>query len=209
MKLLVVAATRQEISLFNPIPSDIDILISGVGIPATVYHLQKKLSETDYDGVIQAGFAGSYDHTIPLGETVLVAKDCFGDLGMEEKEIFTPLFETTLGIKDESPFNKGWLENEHALLFSKYYKKVNAITVNLVSDSKLLLQQRKTTFNPDIETMEGAALHYVCLQEKISFLQVRTISNYAGERDKTKWMLQESVVHLDRELNKIINLLIV
>jgi futalosine hydrolase len=31
--------------------------------------------------------------------------------------------------------------------------------------------------------MEGAALHFVCLQEDISFIQLRAISNFVGERD--------------------------
>ena len=208
MKLLVVAATMQEIALFDPNPADIDILITGVGIPAATYHVQKKLYQSDYDFVIQAGFAGSYRNQISLGETVLVAKDCFGDLGLEEKEIFTPLFDTGLGIKDEFPFANGWLANDHPFLALEHYTKVNAITVNTVSDSKLLLQQRMACFNPDTESMEGAAFHYICLQEKIPFLQVRTISNYAGERDKTKWTIKEAVVNLNRELNKIINFLI-
>jgi futalosine hydrolase len=43
---------------------------------------------------------------------------------------------------------------------------VKAITVNKVSDSGLLKQQFIKQFNADIESMEGAALHYTCLQEK-------------------------------------------
>ena len=81
---------------------------------------------------------------------------------------------------------------------------VKAITVNKVSDSELQKQQFIKVFNADIETMEGAALHYVCLQENIPFLQIRSVSNYVGERDKTKWKMKEAVENLNTELTKLI-----
>ena len=55
--------------------------------------------------------------------------------------------------------------------------------------------------------MEGAALHYVCLCEKIPFLQLRCVSNYVGERDKSKWEMTEAISNLNIELNKIIEIL--
>ena len=53
--------------------------------------------------------------------------------------------------------------------------------------------------------MEGAALHYVCLQEKVPFIQLRAISNYVGERDKSKWKMQEAITNLHNELLKLLN----
>ena len=82
---------------------------------------------------------------------------------------------------------------------------VKAITVNKISDSALQRNQFVNNFNAAIETMEGAALHYVCLQEKIPFLQLRSISNYVGERDKTKWMMKEAIENLNNELQILIN----
>ena len=52
--------------------------------------------------------------------------------------------------------------------------------------------------------MEGAAMHYVCLMEKIPFLQLRSISNYIGERNKRKWNMNESIINLNNELIKLI-----
>jgi futalosine hydrolase len=52
--------------------------------------------------------------------------------------------------------------------------------------------------------MEGAAFHYVCLLERINFLQLRAISNRVGERDKSKWKLKESIENLNKELLNII-----
>jgi futalosine hydrolase len=55
-----------------------------------------------------------------------------------------------------------------------------------------------------VESMEGAALHYVCLSEKIPFLQLRGVSNYAGERNKSKWKLKEAIGNLNKELIRLL-----
>jgi futalosine hydrolase len=81
---------------------------------------------------------------------------------------------------------------------------VKAITVNKVSDSLIQKRQAMINFAPEIESMEGAALHYVCLQENIPFIQIRSISNLIGERDKSKWNFKEAIVNLNRELIKLI-----
>jgi len=53
--------------------------------------------------------------------------------------------------------------------------------------------------------MEGAALHYVCLMENIPFLQIRSISNYIGERNRKNWNMMDSIVNLNQALASIIN----
>jgi futalosine hydrolase len=205
MQILLIAATALEIEPFTAANSRVDVLISGVGVPSTIYHLQKRIHQVDYDLVIQAGIAGSFNNNFSLAQTVLVKQDCFADLGIEEKENYTPVFETALTDKDEFPFTNGWLVNAVDNLNLLNLPKAKAITVNKVSDSELQKQQFIQTFNADIESMEGAALHYVCLQEQIPFLQIRSISNLVGERDKTKWKMKEAIESLNKELTILIN----
>jgi futalosine hydrolase len=205
MQILLTAATAEEIEPFTTVTSQVDILITGVGVPATLYHLQKRIHQLDYDFIIQAGIAGSFNDDIELGKTVLVQQDCFADLGFEEKEKYTPVYNTAFADKNEFPFVNGFLINTNLALQKSNLKKVSAITVNKVSDSKLQKQQFISTFNADIESMEGAALHYVCLQEQIPFLQIRSISNHVGERDKTKWKMKEAIENLNRELATLVN----
>ena len=205
MQILLTAATENEIKLFSNTYSNIDILITGVGVPSTMYHLQKRLQQVDYDFVIQAGIAGTFSDEISLAETVLVKQDTFGDLGTEEKLLFTPCIASGLINPNEFPFANGWLINAEGIPKNPTLKIVKAVTVNKVSDSIIQKQQLVNSFNPQIESMEGAALHYVCLHEKIPFLQIRTISNYAGERDKTKWKIKEAVENLNKELSMLVN----
>ncbi len=205
MQILLLAATEQEISPFTNAGTGMDVLISGVGLPSAMYHLQKRMQQIDYDLIIQAGIAGSFNRRLVPGQTLWVKQDAFGDLGTEEKEIFSPVFDSGLADKNEFPFTNGWLLNESEVTKKIEFNAAKAVTVNKVTDSRLQEQQIISHFDPDIESMEGAALHYVCLQENIPFLQLRTVSNYVGERDKTKWKMKEAIMNLNTELIKLIN----
>jgi futalosine hydrolase len=52
--------------------------------------------------------------------------------------------------------------------------------------------------------MEGAALHYIAILEKIPFLQIRSLSNFIAERDKQQWKLKESITSLNQALQVIL-----
>ncbi|MEP6927474.1 MAG: futalosine hydrolase [Ginsengibacter sp.] len=204
MNLLVVAATEFEIKPFIENNKSADVLITGVGIPATVFHLTKQLIQKEYDLVIQAGIAGSFTDQLEMGSVVVIKADTFGDIGIDEHENFKTLFETGFGNENDFPFTDGWLKNNHEYFAHSSLPVANAITVNKITDDKIQIKKMIEKFTPDIESMEGAGFHYVCLQQKIKFLQLRSISNVVGERDKTKWKLKEAIMTLNVELKKLI-----
>lgn len=215
MYILLIAATKFEIqptlellkkkqySINAPI---IDVLITGVGQINTTYLLTLNLLQKKPDLVIQAGIAGSLNDNLYLGQTVLIKQDSFGDIGIEEKKQFLTLFDAGFAQKDDFPFTNGWLVNNTINFFNQpSLEVVKAITVNKVSDSLFQKQQHLKYFLPDVESMEGAAFHFVCLQQKIPFIQLRSISNLVGERDKSKWVIKEAINNLNIELDKMIN----
>ncbi len=209
MKLLLVAATEMEIapsiesltkSGFVLGGNEVDILITGVGQVATTWMLTNALQTTQPRLVIQAGIAGAFSTRFAPGSVVYVQKDCFGDLGMEENGQFSTIFENGFANADDMPFTGGWLVNNSPGLMSMTMEAVSAVTINKVTDNIVQRQQLIDRFNPGIETMEGAAFHYVCLKAGTPFVQLRAISNYVGERDKSKWLMQEAIDHLNHAL---------
>lgn len=202
MRILVVAATQQEIAPFVN-SCNIDTLVCGVGIPFTVYHLTKRLLEDKFDLVIQAGIAGSFSKRIKTGDVVVVEQDTFADIGAAENKKFKTLFELGFGNENEFPFTNGSLINNSAVLKITDLDKVKAVTINTITGRKKQNKIFKKKFNAAIETMEGAAFHLVCLQQHIPFLQLRSISNNVGERDKTKWKINEAIHNLNIELLKL------
>jgi futalosine hydrolase len=202
MNILAVAATEMEIAPFIAQNNEAEILITGVGAPACMYALTKKLFKQKYDLVIQAGIAGTFKNHFALGETYMVKTDLFADLGIQEGNNFYTLFDGGFLQPDLLPYTKAQLVNTIENYFN--LKPANAITINTVSDSLAQTELYKKKYDADIESMEGAAFHYVCIQENVSFLQIRSVSNFVGERVKTNWKMKESIESLNENLIRII-----
>jgi futalosine hydrolase len=196
MNKLVIAATQMEIQPLMSAHFEADFLITGVGSPATVYHLLKKIASKKYDFILQVGVAGSFDKFFNLGDVVFVKSDCFADLGAIENKKFHSIFDLNLNGLNEFPFKKGMLENEFKMQLS--LKDAKGITVNCLTDEMEQIGILQGKYQADIESMEGAALHFVCLQEGIPFLQIRGISNFVGERNKAKWDLKSAIENSNR-----------
>jgi len=207
MQILVVSATQQELAPFLSQSTHVDHIITGVGSPACIYQLVKKLQQKKYDVIIQAGIAGTFNAGITLAETVLVQKDAFADLGVIEQNQLYSLFDMQWAGKNEWPYKESWLVNDYPFLTKSTLKKVSGVTVNMVSDDLNIANLYMQKYYADIESMEGAAFHYVCLQENINFIQLRSISNRVGERDKNKWKMKEAIENLNKELFEIIKAL--
>ncbi len=110
---------------------------------------------------------------------------------------FKTLFEVGLAGENDFPFDKGWLPNNHDYFRHPSLLVAKGITVNKIIDDEIEIKRGQEKFGADIESMEGAAFHYVCLQQKIKFLQLRSISNRVGERDKAKWAMKEAIANLE------------
>lgn len=209
MQLLLCASTEFEIKptidfIRSEIIENIEILITGVGMMATTFALTKKIANSRPDFILQAGVAGCLDEHLPLTKIVLVENENIGDLGVEENGNFKTLFDLNLLKRDSSPWTNGRLSNNIETLRSTGLTIVDGVTVNEISTDKNRIDYYKKTFNASVESMEGAALHFVALQEKIPFLQMRSLSNFVGERDKSKWVMDVAIANLNIELSRII-----
>ena len=214
MKILLVSATEREIEpLLKKITivrdggaalricrykkMDVDVLISGIGMVSTAYSCAKTISDA-YDIALNAGIAGSFRKEIAIGETVNVSYDLFSELGAEDGEKLLSLHEMKLDGED---FVENRSDIKNAALNS--LRKVKGITVNTVHGKESSIKNIVERFNPDIETMEGAAFLFACKHEGIPCAQIRTVSNYIEKRDRTKWEIGLSIKNLNETLEKI------
>lgn len=210
MNILLATATAFEIKPFVEYYSqskdtrNVDVLITGIGLTASIYHLLKQINIKRPSLVIQAGIAGCFDKRMKLGEVVAVKKEVIADQGVVEKKKLNTLFDMGFVKPNQFPFKKGWLVNDNEVLKKVKLKKVSAVSINEITTSKEKIRLYRAGFDPAIESMEGAALHYTCLMEKIPFIQLRAISNYVGERDKKKWQMKIAIENLNKELIKLI-----
>jgi futalosine hydrolase len=205
MSTCIVAATALELQyLSGAIKEKNTVLITGVGTAATVYHLMQELQHNKPSLVLQAGIAGSFNEALKLGQAVVVNADRFADLGVHENNQWKDVFDMKLTESESHPYSNGWVINpHHDLLSATGLPIVKSISINEVTTSSARIGLLRHKYNPSIESMEGAAFHYVCLQQGIPFIQLRTISNYVGERNKDKWKLREAVEMLAGQIQEI------
>jgi futalosine hydrolase len=211
MKLLVVAATDGEISPFlesyKGKVSNVDVhsLITGVGMLATAYSLTKHLQTNKYDLMLQVGIGGSFDRSIELGHIVFITSEQYGDLGAEDHDDYLDVFEMGLLDKNTSPYTDATLLTPKLTIHEKIaLPQVSGLTVNTVSGNRQTIKRRSEKYKATIESLEGAAFHYICLQEQIPFAQVRAVSNYVIPRDKSQWKMKEAITNLNNWLTDFI-----
>ncbi|MEP6615855.1 MAG: futalosine hydrolase [Ginsengibacter sp.] len=206
MKILLLAATKMEILPFlKRTPAEygthtVEVLIGGIGIASTVFHLTDKLCHSRFDIVIQAGIAGSFTKKIKKGTVVVVARDAFAGPAIEEKDEYKILISPD---KEGQSLTNGLL-NSNEILKQVQLPVVNALTTDILTDKKNKNKRLQKKFEASIESMEGAAMHYVCILRNVPFLQIRSISNMVGVRDKSKWNIKDAVKNLDKTLNALL-----
>jgi futalosine hydrolase len=215
MNIALIAATRKEIlptltylseRIYLRKHQKVEPIITGVGLMNTTYCLTKQFSREKPTLAIQAGIAGTLHPIYAPGMVVSVKEDMVGDLGVLENEEWRDVFDLGLAEENNLPYFQKKLINPHRDLLGKLQMEcVRSISVNQISTNSDSIRKMKEKYMPVIESMEGAAFHYVCLMEKIPFIQIRAISNMVGERDKSCWKLHESIKALNNELIKYIN----
>ncbi|MBY0480208.1 MAG: futalosine hydrolase [Chitinophagaceae bacterium] len=179
---------------------------SGIGMLAAGFSLTKLALEDKPDLIIQAGIAGTFQSDRALGTVVAIQEETIGDLGVEEDGRWKDLFDLKLEKSSYHPFEKRKLPNQWISKFNLLQlEEVSGITVNEISTSPERIQKLVKKYSPVIESMEGAALHYVAREFNIPFLQIRAISNFVGERNKDNWMMKEAIENLNNTLIKYID----
>ena len=190
MNILIVAATNFEIISERVMRNT--TLITGVGMVNTSIRLTKELSKNKYDLVINMGIAGSFLDSIEIEDVVEVVEDNFAEIG----------FEDNLDFKRFSAFD---LKTNYVVSPKTTLKKVKSITVNTVHGNDKSISEILKRENPQIETMEGAAVFKVCEEFNLDCVQIRAISNKVEIRSKDNWVFERTISKLNFEVEKFIN----
>lgn len=214
MRLLVAAATTFEVELFNRFLEqefqlinenhycrgnlEVYTCITGIGAMQTTFQLMEDIAAFNPHFCLQVGVAGAFNRDLSLAELVIVREELLGDLGVEDNGKYLDMFDLGLMNASEKPFiNKKLINTFQDFPLKLKLPFVSSLTINTGSGVANTIQLREERFKCDIESMEGAAFHYVCLKKKLPFLQVRSISNYVEPRDKSKWKMKEAIENLN------------
>lgn len=217
MHILLVAATQFElngidVSLRSSRPFSmtrlkLTKLVTGMGSAATSFALGKAIASEKIDLVINVGLAGTYNEkSFPLSSVTVVGYDCFADLGAEDQDgtILTAQQLDLSPLPNNLINAEGYFSNPH-YSDASFLPVSKAITVNTASGCVQTIEKRATRWQPDIETLEGAAVAYCCLMSGVQYLQLRAISNLVEPRNRDAWHIQPALEALRTTTNEILD----
>ncbi len=162
------------------------------------------------------GSAGAYSRSeLRLNDVVLASEEILGDEGVATLTSWQSLdvIGIPLAAGDEAPiFNRvpvDQVELERARLLLNDWQAISSapqvhvgpfVTVSAVSGSLARARLLGDRFGALCENMEGAAVAQVCFRYRVPFLEVRGLSNWAGDRNKKRWHLAKAVDNCQRAL---------
>lgn len=197
---MITAATGKEMECLDKeaggsekavsLPAGSEKLITGIGPVSTAYAIMSYLLRNNRPGLlVNIGIAGSYRDYYPPGTVLLPAEDRFADLGVADGSKFIPLHMAGLTDSNDklTPSGTYYAAGDMMAQMPGDMPRVKAVTVSTATGSAAKRDELLSVFNPDIETMEGAAVYYVCSREGIPCIGIRAVSNMAGPRDKPAW----------------------
>ncbi len=204
MRTLVVVATSAEIAPIEAAlraRTDVDLVITGVGMVATAAHTSRQLARGDYGLALNFGLCGSFDPALTPGAVVHVVADRLSELGAEDAEVFLPV--ESLGLPSDHV-----VENTQppAIAALAELPRASGITVNTVHGCDRTIAAVVARCRPQVESMEGAAFMYAARLAGVPFAQVRAVSNVVERRHRAAWRVAEAVEALGAAARAILQL---
>jgi futalosine hydrolase len=183
-----------------------DLLVSGPGMLATAVSLTAALEKNNYAVLFNFGIAGSFKKDIPIGSTVNIVEETLGDFGAEAgEEEYMDIFEMGLLSLSSSPFTSGKLLpfKSDGYIGGNNLRAVKSVSVNRVLSHEKSIKWVRAKYDPDVVNMEGAAVFYLSNKYNLPCIQIRTISDFVGTRDKASWDINRAIKQLNFEAIKI------
>ncbi len=177
-------------------------LITGIGPGATALNLTRFLERNGKHTVILAGLAGAFPDTgASPGWLCVATSEAYADLGRCGPDSVEPV-----RIKGEKIPLFFPLEQHLDRLLPPGFPDLPGIfagpmiTVCCTSGTRTRVEYFRKKFGCVAENMEGAAAAQVCREYDTPMLELRGISNWAGDQDKTNWQIQPALEKLSNAL---------
>ena len=176
-----------------------EVQLAGVGPVAAAFNTAKVLAANSYDLVISAGIAGGFPERAEIGSVVVSDAIIAADLGAESPDGFLSLDELGFGSASVPVDPNLVTRIAHALqaagltVHTGPVLTLSTVTGTAASASELAAR------NPSAvaEGMEGFGVAYAAHQHGIPVIEIRTISNPVGPRDRSAWRIKDALQSLE------------
>ncbi|MEV8094271.1 futalosine hydrolase [Kitasatospora sp. NPDC085879] len=179
----------------RPAGVPVDVLAGGVGPAAVAAATAAALASRRYRLTVSAGIAGGFAPHAPVGATVVASEIVAADLGAETPD----------GFRDVSALGFGSVRHRPAPgavdLAAKALDAVAGpvLTVSTVTGSAERAAELASRHpGAAAEAMEGFGVAEAAARFGVPALEIRTVSNPVGPRDRAAWRIGEALAALER-----------
>ncbi|MBQ7080363.1 MAG: futalosine hydrolase [Fibrobacter sp.] len=191
-------------------------VVLGVGLLEFATNLAILLSRFSMEGpfthVVLTGICGAYPgRGLNVGDVVRVDSEKVGDLGVVERDgSFTPWHKVGNGGVENSAvsssafaqvYESSPLRGVPAWLAG--LKSVSGLSVNCCTGTAAMAVERVQNFDVDVESMEGASCFSICSVFGMPCCEIRAVSNFASDRDKSTWRIKDALAALQSLVNSL------
>ncbi|MGG4492477.1 futalosine hydrolase [Brevibacillus reuszeri] len=176
------------------------LLVGGVGPASAAASTAAVLATNSYDLVICAGICGGFIGQAGVGSVVVASEIICADLGAETADGFSDVDQLGFGSSrvaiDKELATKVTEAIQSKGLPVKMGQVLTLSTVTGTAETAAALAKRM----PDAaaEAMEGYGVAIAAQQRGVPVLEIRTVSNAIGPRDKSAWRIKDALIALEQ-----------
>jgi len=201
MRLLIITATEKERHAVGAIDDALIVTDSIDRTNAACTTTEALMARgAPFDAVISAGIAGILPGSNLAVGDVLVASSCI----YFEEGIVTPAgFADTEAIGfplGNFPGNRVPVSEELLDLLSDHFPVAPIATVATCSGTDIAAAEVARRTGAAAEAMEGAAVVHAARRKRVPAIEIRTMSNFTGDRAHQRWDLDRALEALSQAL---------
>lgn len=196
-----VAAEKEAIERGLGTDPRFDVVLAGVGPISAGIQTTRALMAEDHALVVNMGIAGGFREKADVGTLVIADEIVSADLGAESPEGYITLDELGFGASTRIKADSELVELLYTALKSSEVpvQQGNILTLSTVTGTAETAEELlRREPNAAAEAMEGYGVAMAAQEFGKPVLEIRSISNPIGPRDRSAWRIKEALDTLER-----------
>ncbi len=192
--VLLTAPTYREMASFTTLIDGARTMaiVCGVGPASAACALTRFLERNPVRAVLLCGIGGTYPRSdLGIGDVALAGSEVLADLGRCTESGIIPL-----DIAGETPRIRFFLEDTARRILGSVPPGITIAPMATVSCTSGTMERAELIARHTgawVENMEGAAAALVCTEYGVPLIELRGISNVAGNPDRSGWRIDKAL----------------
>lgn len=194
-EFLLVTAVDAEREAVQRRSESLSVIATGAGPASAATGAAWMLASEPYELVVSLGIGGGFAPQAPVGSVVVSTRTVPADLGAGSPDGFLPISELGFAPQVDDP-DEEWTRQ---IVVALKEAGLNVVTGAVLSVSTVTGTAERTAElvarHPDAaaEGMEGYGVATAATMANVPFVEIRTVSNVVGPRDRDAWRIDQAL----------------